>query len=146
MKKLILLIMAAVMGVAAAQASDTYSHDVSTLPQAARNTIERNFKAKFNFVKIDKDFGRISEYEVVLTDGTEITFDRNGNWKEVETGVNSAVPKSMIPEAITSYVKETHKKAKIVGIEKKSRGEYEVTLDNDIDLRFDSQGRFLRYD
>ena len=68
------------------------------LPKAAQTTIANNFKAKVSVVKIDKDFGRISEYEAILTDGTEISFDRDGNWDNVEVNKSASVPSSLIPE------------------------------------------------
>ena len=76
MIKRLLIALVAVIGVsAAAVARDTYAHDASVLPKAAQTTLSQNFKARVSVVKIDKDFGRISDYEVILTDGTEITFD-----------------------------------------------------------------------
>lgn len=83
MKK-ILLIMAVIVGVFSASARDTYSGDVNVLPTAARTILKNNFKSDVNHIKIDKDFGRVSEYDVILNDGSEISFDRNGNWKDIE--------------------------------------------------------------
>ncbi|MDE7160186.1 MAG: PepSY-like domain-containing protein [Muribaculaceae bacterium] len=42
-------------------------------------------------------------------------------------------------------MKANHKGASIVGIEKERYG-YEVELSNGIEMRFDKQGRFVRYD
>ena len=67
MIKKILLSVLLVFGFATvAVARDDYSRDASVLPEAARTTISNNFKAKVSLIKIDKDFGRISEYEVCL--------------------------------------------------------------------------------
>ena len=85
-KKLLIALVVLIGTSAAAAARDTYSHDVSVLPQAAQTILAKHFKAKVSFVKIDKDFGRVSEYEVILTNGAEISFDRDGNWKNVEVG------------------------------------------------------------
>ena len=59
-------------------------------------------------MKIDKDFGRISEYEATLTDGSEITFDRDGNWKEIETNIEKSVPYAFVPTAISTFVKKNN--------------------------------------
>lgn len=144
LKKILMLGLVAVAGVFAAKA-DTYSRDVNTLPQAARLTLSNNFKAKVSVIKIDKDLGRVSDYEVVLTDGTEIQFDRDGNWKEIEMPVNKGVPEKFLPKEINNYIKDNHKGEKVVGLEKERSG-FEVTLSNDLDLKFDRNGNFVRYD
>lgn len=146
LKKTILSIIALVISVIAATASDRIYHDDSTLPTPAKAMLVKNFKAKVSIVKVDKDFGRVSEYEVVLTDGSEITFDRSGNWKEIETSYDKEVPSAFIPKPMSEYVKKNHKGAKIVGLEKKGSRGYEVALSDGIEARFDSQGNFLRYD
>lgn len=143
-KKLILTIAVTAMihGFAFA---DEYTHDSTILPQAARDVIYNNFKAEISVIKIDKDFGHISEYEVVLTDGSEIQFDSKGNWKDVEAARDKSVPDAFLPSAITEYVSIHQKGAKVVGIERKRYG-YEVELSNGIEMKFDKNGKFLRYD
>lgn len=137
---------ALVLGVTtAAMAKDNYAHDASVLPEAAKTIISNNFKAKVSLVKIEKDFGKIKEYEVILTDGTEISFDGKGNWENVETNVSKSVPTGFIPSSVSSYVKKNQPKTKIVGIEK-SRGGYEIELSNGIEMKFDKNGQFIKYD
>ena len=144
MKKLYLFL-AVIIGICSASARDTYTHDITVLPAAAQATIKNNFKAEVNHIKIDKDWGRVSEYDVVLNDGTEITFDRNGNWKDIEVRRNGSVPANLVPSAITSYVKQNQKNTTITGIEKKSSG-YEVELSNGVDMIFNAKGEFKRYE
>lgn len=144
-KKLLFLIIA-VLGVStAAMAKGSYAHDASVLPQAAQSVLANNFKAKVSLVKVDKDFGRVSEYEVILTDGTEITFDRNGNWDEIEVSRNGIIPKTFIPDAISGYVAKNQPGQKIVGIDKSRKG-YEIELANGVEMKFDTQGQFVKYD
>lgn len=144
MKKL-LLMLALIVGVFSASARDTYSHDVNVLPKAAQTVLSNNFKAKVNHIKIDKEFGRVSEFDVVLNDGTEITFDKNGNWKDVEVKIGSSVPSFFIPNAISNYIKNNQKKAAVVGIEKNRSG-YDVELSNGVEMKFNSEGKFIRYE
>lgn len=145
MKKLLLSMMA-ILGIAVmASAKDTYVHDASALPQAARTTIANNFKAKVSVVKIDKDFGRISDYEVILTDGTEITFDRHGNWDNVEVNNSREVPAAFIPRGISDYVSRNQRGARIVGIDRERNG-YDVELSNGVEMKFDKAGKFRGYD
>lgn len=144
MKKLLLLF-ALLTAAFCASARDNYSHDVTVLPTAARTQLKNNFKAKVSHIKIEKDFGRITEYDVVLTDGSEITFDSKGNWKDIEVRQNTSVPRALIPAAIASYVKANQKNTKIVGIEKHRSG-YDVELSNGVEMKFNADGKFIRYD
>ena len=141
-----MLVLAFVAAVAVgAQAKDTYSRDASVLPAAARSTLAKNFKAGVNIVKIDKTLSHVNDYEVILTDGTEVEFDSKGNWTNVEVGAKSSVPDGLVPQAIRSYVSKDQPKARIVGIERERRG-YSVDLSNGIEMKFDQAGKFLRYD
>ncbi|MDE6028423.1 MAG: PepSY-like domain-containing protein [Muribaculaceae bacterium] len=146
MFKKVLFVLAAVIGLSTAVfAGDKYAHDASVLPKGAQTTLAKNFKSKVSVVKIDKDFGRISEYEVVMTDGAEITFDRDGNWKEVEVNVSKSVPDAFIPAGVSKYVKANQAGQKVVGIEKNRNG-YDVELSNGVEMKFDKDGNFVRYD
>lgn len=145
MKKLLIAIMLLAGVSSAALARNEYAHDASVLPAAAQTVIKNNFKSTVSVVKIDKDFGRVSEYDVSLSDGSEISFDRQGNWKEVETNVNVAVPGAFIPQPVAAYIAKNHKGQKVVGIEKERSG-YDVTLSNGIELKFNKNGGFVRYD
>lgn len=144
MKKL-LLILALTVGIFTASARDSYSRNVTDLPSAAQVVLKNSFKAKVSHIKIEKELGRVSEYDVVLTDGSEITFDKSGNWKEVEVRAAASVPDAFVPAAIRTYVKQNQKNTRIIGIEKKRNG-YEVELSNGVEMKFDSAGKFLRYD
>lgn len=141
-----MLIMAIVLGTTLSMtARNQVSRNVGDLPQAAQSVIKQNFKADVSIIEIERGFSGISEYEVILTDGTEITFDRSGNWKEIEVARGKKVPDYFVPKAIRDYIKQYNEGKKIIGIEKK-RGGYEVELENGIDMKFDSSCRFIRYD
>lgn len=146
MVKRLLLILVAVVGLTVSGfAKDTYVRDASVLPKAAQTVLSNNFKAGVSIVKIEKELGRVSEYEVILTDGTEITFDRNGNWDNVEVGNKSSVPSGFVPKAIADYVKAQQPGQKIIGIDKERSG-YDVELSNGVEMKFNKEGKFLRYD
>ncbi len=144
MKKL-LITLCMLLGVASFSYADEYAHNDKVLPAAARTILKKNFKSGVSLVKIDKDFGRVSDYEVVMTDGSEIKFDSKGNWKEVETSDTRSVPSGFVLPSISKYVASNHKGARIVGIEKK-RDSYEVELSNGVDIEFGADGTFKRYD
>lgn len=143
MKKFILLI-TLIIGIGCSMSAREYvTTNVSELPSKAQTFLKQNFKKGVNHIKVDKK-SRSAEYDVILNDGTEIEFDESGSWKSVECGVN-AVPSSIIPKAISTYVSKNYKGQKIVEIEVERRG-YEVKLGNGMDLKFDRAGNFIRVD
>lgn len=144
MKKL-LLALTMLLTIGSVACADEYAHNDNVLPVAAKTVIKKNFKAAVSLVKIDKDFGRVSDYEVILDDGSEITFDADGNWKEVETNVSKSVPSGFLPKGVIDFVNKNHKGQHVIGIEKKRNG-YDVELSNGIDLKFDKTGAFNKYD
>lgn len=144
MKKFLFVLSAFIVALTVS-AKDTVSHDPAVLPEAARTIIKNNYKADISFIKIDKDWGRISEYEVILTDGSEVKFDSKGNWKEVESRRNTSVPSFFVLKTIRDFVSKNHPGQKIVGIDKDRKG-YDVTLSNGIDIEFDTKGNFKHYD
>ncbi len=56
-----------------------------------------------------------------------------------------AVPEGIVPAAIKTYIKTKHINKFVIEI-KKERKEYEVELNNGIDIVFDKNGNFKRYD
>lgn len=145
MKKLILALMMIVVFGSMSVKADTYSHDPNVLPTAAREVLKRNFKAGISVIKIDKDLGVTKDYEVVLTDGSEITFDSKGNWEDVEVAVNKNVPAAFLLQPIRTYVAKNFKGVNVVGVEKNKRN-IEVTLANGVELKFDNAGNFIKFD
>ena len=109
------------------------------LPQKAQTFITTHFSGvEFLSATVDDD------YEVYLANGTKVEFTLQGEWKEVKCP-GSAVPAAIIPAAISKYVKANFPNSTIVKIEKKYSG-YEIELNNDMELKFDKNGRFLSYD
>lgn len=145
MKKLLVLL-AVLLGISSASyARDEYVHDVNVLPQKAQTTLSKHFKADVSVIKIDKTLGRVDDYEVILTDGTEVTFERDGDWDSVETARNGSVPTAFIPKSVADYVAQRHPGTKVIGIDRDRSG-YEVELSNGMDIRFNRDGKFVKYD
>ena len=80
-----------------------------------------------------------------FVDETEIEFDANGNWKEVNGKNKAAIPIGFIPEKINTYVSQNFTNRKISKIDKDS-DKIEVELTDGQDLDFSSDGEFLRLD
>ena len=127
------------------QAHNTYARDIKVLPSSAQSELKHNFDSNVSVIKIDKKLGLVKEYEVILDDGTEITYDSKANWTDIEVDPRQEVPSAYIPAKIAKFVKNSHRDSKIVGIEKDRKG-YDVTLSNGIDIIFSPKGDFVKYD
>jgi hypothetical protein len=116
---------------------------LNELPKPAQTFISTHFKGQTVSYLIE-DKGMLStDYEVTLSGGTEIEFDSKGNWKEID-GNKHGLPNSVIPKGIADYISKNYKGQGIEKIDKE--GGYKVELLNDLELKFDSNGRFLRID
>lgn len=117
---------------------------VSQLPAAAQTFLKTHFPKQKVLYAI-KDEGFINtDYEVKLDNFTDIEFDANGNWTEVD-GDDRAIPTAFIPTSIVTYIKAKFPNMNITKIEKDKR-KYEVELNGDIEIDFDLKGNFLRID
>ncbi|MCM1349015.1 MAG: PepSY-like domain-containing protein [Firmicutes bacterium] len=145
MKKFITAFLLLAIAIIPMAARDRVTTNVKELPATAQATLNRYFaKQKVNHIKIDhKTFGG-SEYDVVLDNGTEIDFDSNGNWKEIDFGMNK-VPDGILLKPIADYIKANFKGSKVTSIEV-SRNKYELELSNGLDVEFDRDGTFRRID
>lgn len=110
------------------------------LPNQAKQFIAANFNGA-EVLSVRKDG---LKYDVILFDGTEIEFKGNGQWKEVDCGLNPLPDGILLPTTaqylatkfpmnFATHVKYEHKR-------------YEVELDNDLDLLFDKSGGFMGAD
>lgn len=144
--KLHSLLLACVFGMGLiACSSEHYTHDASQLPKKATEFISKNFTSSVSVVEIEKNLGTTKEYEVTLTDGTEISFNKSGEWESVESAPNKSVPSGVIPTSIAGFVAQKQQGASIVGIERDNKG-YEVELSNGVEIKFDNSGNFIKYD
>lgn len=115
------------------------------LPQVAQKFISNNFsKSTVDYVKMDKDVFS-TDYKVKFTDGTEVEFDSEGVWTEID-GRKTAIPTHFIQKSILTYVKDKFPNTQIVKIEKSRFGKQEVKLSNGLELEFNSDGVFKRID
>ena len=81
-------------------------------------------------------------YEIVLNNGVEIEFFRNGELKEIE-GNYTALPSNILPKAVANTVIKTYPNTVITKIKKKWNL-YEVKLNNMMELYIDaSSGQLL---
>ncbi|HBG41498.1 MAG TPA: hypothetical protein DDZ96_12160 [Porphyromonadaceae bacterium] len=144
MKK-ILLISALLISVWAVKA-DNRDQQIAfaQLPKSAQTFVEKHF-SKDNISVIFKDIDRTSvSYEVYFKDGGEVEFSSNGDWKDIDCK-RSQFPQSILPAKIYSFLTRNHSDLRIITVEKKKSG-YEIEMNNDLEVKFDRSGNFLRYE
>ncbi len=114
------------------------------LPKAAQEFLTKEY-ANNAWAIGKKDLGsRSLKYKVILADGAEIEFDKNGNWKELD-GKGTIIPSHLIPKKIAAYVQKNYSAEKITKIDKSDR-KIEVKLTNHIELEFTKGGDFVKID
>ncbi|GHS88343.1 hypothetical protein FACS1894201_09770 [Bacteroidia bacterium] len=117
------------------------------LPPSSKIFIQTHFPevAVTSIVKETDGFEK--DYTIYLANGFDVEFDRKGNWDNVD-GHISAVPQSildLLPAGIISYVTTNFSQYQIVEINKERYG-YEIGLNGEIDLNFNTDGSFRGYD
>lgn len=122
---------------------DEKSIDYADLPSGARTLIETYFDADVVSVIRDKDDGT-KEYEVRLSDGTEMLFDEGGTWLSIEC-YSSPMPTGFLLPNIATEVSQRHPDGFVHGADRELGG-YEVEVidqGKDWNMRFDTDGNFV---
>lgn len=83
------------------------------------------------------------EYDVMLDDGTHIEFAADGRWLEIES--REALPRGIVPPSIVTYTAKHYPSLTIHRIER-SRREWEVTLSNGVEIRFNRRFSVISID
>ena len=117
---------------------------VDQLPLSVKEFVQNYFpELTIIYAERDNEMGG-KKYEVRLSDGTKVEFDRKGKWDKVDCNMN-AVPQVLVPEAIAAYVQATFPNNVITKIDKERYG-YEIELSNDMDLKFNKKGNLIGID
>ncbi|PWM44128.1 PepSY-like domain-containing protein [uncultured Alistipes sp.] len=112
------------------------------LPSLARAFIETYFPDQsVSYAERDKDDGR-REYSVVLSNGTEIDFDQNGDWESVDCKF-SVLPEGIVPQSIAEDMAIRYPDAKAYKIERQLGG-YELSIGQGRELVYAADGTFIR--
>ncbi len=119
--------------------------DFADLPSQARSFVETYFPdVDILSVIQEKDDGR-KEYQVKLSDGTDMEFDEAGAWISIECYF-SPLPEGILPANVTAKVDELHPEGYINGVDKELGGYVvEVTAADGIDwdMRFNAQFEYV---
>jgi len=120
-----------------------------TLPTAASNFIQTHFPDHDILqVKREKDFLGKTMFEVLLSNNYELEFKEKGDVQKVD-GNGKQIPESVVtPSAILDHIEAQHPDQYVTSweIDTDSKSEIEVEINNGLELRFDKEGKFLRYD
>ena len=141
----IILIGLALMTNMACADNDKVTNNINELPQVSRTFLNNYFDGnKVSHIKIDKDLFLVDSYDVILTDGTSVEFNRYGEWKEVKS-FQQNIPDTLIPTEIRQYVSQNYPGQKIMTVE---RGKRKVSVDlaNGLELKFDINGNLIDID
>ncbi|MGV0947750.1 PepSY-like domain-containing protein [Empedobacter falsenii] len=120
----------------------------NNLPVNAQNFVSQNF-GNMEFVNAIKEVERnITTYNIQLKDGTKIEFTDNGDWKEVKNGLGKSIPTKFFPDNIQKYLQTKYPKidAKSIEMDTKDKEIKVELLQNNVDLKFDLNGNFIKID
>lgn len=127
--------------------SEDFIVDYESLPTVSKTFVSTHFPgttvslAKERYVaETDGTY-----YMVYLNGGYEIDFKKAGDWVSVEHATN-ALPQSVVkllPDITQKYISDNYASSIVIEIDRLVSGGYEVDLNNDIDLIFDSNGNFI---
>lgn len=122
-----------VFGFSNSYAKDVVTTDTTVLPQTAIAFLNNNFKdVKVAKIEIDKSWLWGTTYDVKLSNGIEIEFNKKGIWKGIESDANN-VPLSVLPTPLADAVNKKVPNAKIESIERKGYG-FKLELVNDTEV------------
>lgn len=117
---------------------------VAQLPEAVKTFVQKTFpELTIVYAEKDNEVGG-AKYEIRLSDGTKVEFDRKLKWEKIDCNVNP-VPEALVPTAIDAYVKANYPNTIITQIDKERNG-YEIELSNDIELKFNKKGQLIGTD
>ncbi len=117
---------------------------VADLPPGANEFIAKHFpNAIVTIAKKDWEHGE-KGFEVILSDGTEVEFWKDGKWREID-GRGKPIPTAFIEPSILEYVTKNYPNNKITHIDYGHK-DVDVDLTGKIDLEFTKDGQFLKAD
>lgn len=142
MKKMFLMVLA--VFAALPTFADERPIQVGQLPEKVRSFVATYFEGTtIDFAQIENRASLV-QYEIVLSDGSELQFNKQGKWTEIKRK-KSAVPSAIIPSKIQTYINVTYPNAFIKEVEHDDRL-YELILSNGFKLTFNSSLKLIDID
>lgn len=116
---------------------------VNDLPTTAQNFLTQFFP-NINATNVElEEIGTTFIYEVDLSDGTEIVFNKDGDWQQVDAADGKTIPTGFLLEGIIDYVNDNYSGIGINEINRSGEG-YIVELNtaDEITLTFNMMGEY----
>lgn len=120
-----------------------------SLPTASKEFITNSFGDDVTVSQTKERYVADSDgtfYIVYLAGGNEVDFNKNGIWINVENdayGLSPSVLAKILKPLTLVYLAENYPTVKVEEVDNLGVNGYEVDLKNDIDLLFDSTGKFV---
>lgn len=146
MKRFGLVLISMLLSVMAVFAdNDRITRDQSVLPTVSRNFLAEHFgQMDISHIKIESNLFGTKGYDVILTNGINVEFNKDGEWKEIEAR-HAFVPLKILPKKMTEYLHKHFPQNTVISVDKDTR-EYEIKLNNGLELKFFLNGDFKNYD
>ncbi len=144
MKKIFLLAASFIFSIGAIYAGEEKNITMNELPVKAQEFIQTHWNnVGVTHIKMEKEFSK-TEYEVILANKTKIEFNKNGDWKDIENK-ETTIPMNVLMQPTITYIQNNYPGLGIREISKE-HNHYEVKLENDLELKFDLKGNFIKID
>ena len=132
-----ILVLCLILGLSSSMVFADWIVPVTALPQKSRAFINSTFPG-VQIWKVERDGGK---FEVKLSNGVDIDFYMNGDWKDIDGGWVT-IPFSVLPAAVANTVKQTYPQAAIIEAEKEW-GNYKIKLNNFMELYITANGQLI---
>lgn len=129
--------------------SDDFIIAYDSLPTVSKDFITYCFGTDVTVSQTKERYAADSDgtfYIVYITGGNEVDFNKNGLWINVENdayGLSQSVLAKLLKPLTLVYLAENYPTAKVEEVDNLGVNGYEVDLNNNIDLIFDSTGKFV---
>ena len=143
MKKILILMACVLMATSAAWSAgddELKQLDPKSLPPITQSIIKSYFPDA-QVVSATKPKSKVRNgFNVTLDDGTELQFDKDGQWQRVYCG-GEPIPSRMVNLKIMNHIQNGYPNTCVVMMEKDKKGNYQIQLSDGTMLLFDNQFR-----
>ncbi|MBP3425501.1 MAG: PepSY-like domain-containing protein [Rikenellaceae bacterium] len=118
-------------------------NNIKILPAKAQTFLAEVFPThEIRYIEAERDIDDPLTYEVHFKDGSEVEFDKNGRWYKIDCG-RTPVPLKAVPQGIQDYIAKVAPEGTFITEIERTRGGYEVELNNGRDYRLTEEGKSL---
>jgi len=121
------------------------NNPADVLPDIAKKFISEHFP-NTTIIHVENKESPVTNgtvFNVEISDKTEIDFDKDGEWRELEAEDEVGLPITFLPSTTQQYLKSNYANIKVSAVDMEMN-HIAIDLVNDMDLIFDKEGNFLR--